>query len=184
MTSAWDSAGTHAAEDVHGKDAPTLGCDFPDLFVQIVHCGTYGLAPNADTIVGLPRPRGRRDDADLVQTSVDPVDQVWPVPGEHEVRIPGPKVLLGRPRDNPDQLVLLYMRHSHAHRVQARRQFPLMVAFQLFFNDPDCGFSLDHPRSIAYGPARRPAGFSVAGATGGAAFPNTTPTQRALRQYR
>ncbi len=124
--------------------------DSPNLIVQIVDCGAYGLASYANSVVNNPGFGYRRDDPDPVKAAVEAINQVRPVSGEHEVGIPGPQVLLGRPANHPGQLVLLYMRHSHAHRLRSRRQFALILAFQLLFNDTNCRIALNHVRSIPY----------------------------------
>ncbi len=60
----------------------------------------------------------------------------------------GPSVLLRCPGDDPHHLVLLHMRQSHAHRVQAGRHFLLRFAFQLIFDDPNRSISINHTYSV------------------------------------
>ncbi len=96
-----------------------------------------------------------------MKAAVEAINQVQPVPGDHEVGISGPQVLLGRPGDHPRQLVLFHMCDSHAHRLEPRRQVTLVVAFQLLFNHLDRCISLNHACSILYGLQRRPTDYSA-----------------------
>ncbi|SEP02040.1 hypothetical protein SAMN05216267_10724 [Actinacidiphila rubida] len=73
---------------------PTSACHRPDLIVQIVHCGPRDLLSNADAVVRLPRVRYCGDDTDLMQASVDAVNEVWPIPGQREVWGSGAQVRL------------------------------------------------------------------------------------------
>lgn len=146
------SVGEHwhfLAKGVHGMHPPASVCHRPDLIVQIVHCGPRDLPSNADSVVRLPRVRYCGDDTDLVQASVDAVNKVRSVPGQREVRVSGAQILLRCPGNDPYQLMLLYMRHSHAYRLKPERQLSLVVAFQLFLNDLNRSISFNHfgPRS-------------------------------------
>ncbi|SFT22067.1 hypothetical protein SAMN04487982_110156 [Streptomyces sp. ok210] len=129
---------------------PTSACHRSDLIVQIVHCGPRDLPSNADSVVRLPRFRYCGDDTDLVQASVDAVNKVRPIPSQCEVSVSGSQILLRCPGNDPYQLMLLYMRHSHAYRLKPERQLWLVVAFQLFLNDLNRSISFNHFGSISY----------------------------------
>ncbi len=88
---------------------PARVCRCPDLIVQVVHRGTRDLPSNAGSVVRFPLAGYRGDGTDLVQTSVDAVNKVRPVPTQHEVRILGAQILLGRPGNDPCQVVPLYV---------------------------------------------------------------------------
>ncbi len=148
------SVGEHwhfPVQGVHGMNPPASLCHRPDLVVQIIHCGPRDLSSDADSVVRLPRARYCGDDTDPVQASVDAVDKVRAIPGQRELWIPGAQILLRRPGNDPRQLVPLDMRHSHLHRAKPKRKLPLVLAFQLFLDDLNRGFSLNHSVSIPYG---------------------------------
>lgn len=140
------------AQGVHGMNPPMGACHRSDLIVQIVHRGPRDLPSNAHSVVRLPRVRYCGDDTDLMQASVDAVNKVRPIPGQREVWVSSAQVLLRCPGNDPYQLMLLYMRQSHAYRLKPERQLSLVVAFQLFLNDLNRGISFNHFGSISYGP--------------------------------
>lgn len=114
-------------------------------------CAAFPWKRIAGSVVLLPPIGYRRDNPDLVQASVEPIYQIGPVPDKPEVPIPGAQILIGRPGDDPHQLVLVHTRDGQENRVRAHRAVRLVVACQLSLNDLDCGFSIDHACSIAYG---------------------------------